>query len=332
MKSIEIESWALRVLERVKVRSPIEDSLVELKSTWPEAEKSARRIAAHANAARGEPILWLIGVDEKGGVVGAALQELSSWFPKVEQFFVDVAPSLQHLNVTHEGKVVVALCFDTSRFPYVVKNPAYGTVSGVREYEVPWREGTRTRSASRNELILMLNPSVKVPKVEILDGEIRFVPMATDPASHELRFTLKVYVVPLSDAPLTFPFHKCQAILSHNGQTISDKFNLSMDTSRGKVAKRNEKMRLASPVYSVEPTTYVTVNAGHETVEVTADEATFRGAGKVEIDGSYGVLIFDKLPELELTVTLIEAITEAKIVLPCKFSKQQSGLAWALNK
>ena len=66
MKAIEIEYWALRILERVEKHQPIEDTWVELKAEWPvETAKTARQLAGHANAARGEPVLWLIGVDEK---------------------------------------------------------------------------------------------------------------------------------------------------------------------------------------------------------------------------------------------------------------------------
>jgi hypothetical protein len=38
-----------------------------------------------------------------------------------------------------------ALLFDTSRRPFVVKNPVYGNVNGGPvAFEVPWREGTET--------------------------------------------------------------------------------------------------------------------------------------------------------------------------------------------
>ncbi len=35
MKRVDVEEWAFRVLDRVRSRQPTEDSLVELKSTWP---------------------------------------------------------------------------------------------------------------------------------------------------------------------------------------------------------------------------------------------------------------------------------------------------------
>jgi len=73
MKSIELESWAFRVLEQAEKRMPAEDSTVEVKSEWPDPTKTARRLAGHANASRGEPILWLIGVDEKQGLITGSI-------------------------------------------------------------------------------------------------------------------------------------------------------------------------------------------------------------------------------------------------------------------
>ena len=42
---------------------------------------AARKIAGHANAARGEPILWIIGLDEDDHqVTGASDVELADWW------------------------------------------------------------------------------------------------------------------------------------------------------------------------------------------------------------------------------------------------------------
>ena len=66
MRNTDIERWALQVIDRVERQQPVEDSRVELKREWPTSPWStARRIAGHANAARVEPILWIIGVDEE---------------------------------------------------------------------------------------------------------------------------------------------------------------------------------------------------------------------------------------------------------------------------
>src|SRR5258706_6731434 len=128
MKPFEIESWSLRIIEMVKKGKSVEDSRVELKAEWPEKiEKAARILAGHANAARGENILWLVGVDEKQGGVGADYQELATWFPKVKSEFDGIVPTMQNLNIIVDGQTVAALCFATSRAPYVIQNPVFGS-------------------------------------------------------------------------------------------------------------------------------------------------------------------------------------------------------------
>jgi hypothetical protein len=107
-----------------------------------------------ANAAKGEPVLWLIGVDEKGATIpGAEHRELNNWYPQlVKEFDEGVAPALLvDLNVNSDGKTVVALLFETTSAPFVIKVP------NTDRLEIPWREGTRTRSAKRAELIRLLS-------------------------------------------------------------------------------------------------------------------------------------------------------------------------------
>ena len=88
MRNHEIEAWALGIIDRVIQKQPIEDDRVELKAEWPDALKAARRIAGHANAARGEPILWLIGVDEKAGAIPRANALNCLRFPDVHSYTV----------------------------------------------------------------------------------------------------------------------------------------------------------------------------------------------------------------------------------------------------
>ncbi|CAN5581097.1 hypothetical protein BH24ACT22_BH24ACT22_14250 [soil metagenome] len=170
----------MSVIERVKSGQPIEDARVELKAEWPEAEKAPRRIAGHANAARGASILWLIGVDEKKSLVGARANELATWFPKVKSHFDGLAPELVDLNVPVDGKTVVALHFETERAPFVVKNATFGQRGGGSvELEVPWRDGTSVRSARRSEMARMLSPLASSPEVEVLAAFLKTSPKQT---------------------------------------------------------------------------------------------------------------------------------------------------------
>ena len=96
MRPHEIEYWALKVIDQVNNGQPIEDSRVEVKGDWIDHYKAARQIAGHANAARGASILWLIGVDEKSGVIGVKHEDLSDWFSKVKAQFEGITPPRLH--------------------------------------------------------------------------------------------------------------------------------------------------------------------------------------------------------------------------------------------
>jgi hypothetical protein len=203
-----IEAWALEVVDRLGAGQPHEDARVELKSQWTDPKRAARRIAGHANAARGQPILWLIGVDQERGILGARHEELANWYARVQAEFDGPSPSMVDLNIQYEGLAFVALLFDTERAPYVVSNPSYGAESGVSiSYEVPWREGTSTRTARRAELLKLLVPLTTVPEVEVLDGEL-----TVDATKGKLYWHLKlqVYVVPQMGTIVAFPFHRSE--------------------------------------------------------------------------------------------------------------------------
>lgn len=209
MRTHEIENWALNVVDKVNAAQPNEDSRVELKASWIDPYKAARRIAGHANAARGEPILWLIGVDEKTGVIGANLMDLASWYAQVESNFDGLAPPVTPVNVPMVKETVVALLFATERAPFVVK------VEGTDRLEVPWRGSTSIRSARRDELLRLLSPLQREPSLEVLSGSL-FV--RDGRIKGELRFdwqlSLMIYIVPGDSNRLVLPYHSCNCVLS----------------------------------------------------------------------------------------------------------------------
>lgn len=72
MRRTQVEMWALRVLDQLEGPSGLEDHNVELKSQLPEPAEGARLIGGLCNAARGEPSMILVGIDERSrAVVGA---------------------------------------------------------------------------------------------------------------------------------------------------------------------------------------------------------------------------------------------------------------------
>lgn len=157
LRLVKTEAWALDIVSRVKSGNRVEDARVELKREWPDCEKGARRIAGHANSCFGSDILWIIGLDEDIGITGVEPKELANWWQCTSSYFDGVTPSLTDLIIYVDDQSLVCLLFETSRPPYVVKNPKFGTSNGGPvSLEVPWREGTSVRSATRNDLIRLL--------------------------------------------------------------------------------------------------------------------------------------------------------------------------------
>lgn len=216
MRPSQIEAWAIQVIEQIRTQQRVEDARVELKTEWPsDANKFARQLAAHANAARFDPILWLIGVDERNfKIPGAPLQELANWWPQVQREFDDVAPTLTSVNVPvptgDNGRIVVtALQFATDRPPYVVK-------SVQDRYEVPWREGERTRSARRYDLLRLLVNTGMRPRVAVLNATLRIERNTVRDGIevHEWWLSFSLYFDMPAEQVLIFPHHMQSASLS----------------------------------------------------------------------------------------------------------------------
>jgi hypothetical protein len=228
MRKSELEAWVLSVLDRVASGQPNEDARVELKRDWPEPIKAARRIAGHANAAGGDPILWVIGVDQTAGVVGVNDLDVAGWFSKVKAEFSELAPALSlDLNVpAGGGKAVVALLFETDRAPFVVKNPAYGTKDGGPvQLEVPWREGTGVRSATRSDLIRLLSPLELLPSFEVMEGELKMKLPSEEGSRRPMWWVLlKLYIVP-KETPVVIPFHRCRGTVRVDKSGVEASFS-----------------------------------------------------------------------------------------------------------
>jgi hypothetical protein len=223
MRPAELEARVLEILERVENGMPLEDSRDECKTEWPASnEKTARQLAGHANAARGESILWLFGVDEKGRrVPGVSASEFSSWYSRVKSHFEDAwAPDPElNINVQWKGMIVVAVLFETNRAPYVVKNPQEGQI----QFEVPWRESNSTQTARRRDLLRLLVPLQKMPELELLsavlvarkrvDGQI---------GQWAIRFELSLglYILTRDRSRISIPGHRSTVSIDLIGPTV----------------------------------------------------------------------------------------------------------------
>jgi hypothetical protein len=319
MKPIEIESWALRVLEQVESNHHVEDLRVELKSEWPrDFQKTARQLAGHANSARGDSILWIIGADEERGIItGTTYEDLAKWLPQVQSEFDGLFPSLMDINIKRKDKTVAALCFDTSRFPYVVKNPVFGqNLGGPVQYEVPWREGAKTRTAARDDLILMLSPLVKMPKVEVLAGELRFIAVSHYTGNSHLQLLLLTYVSLPDDAPITFPFHKCSSILTVDGNAIPNAFDIVLTTQKLRQQKIQAK-KDGGPIFP-------TMRVVHDAIEPNDDEIVIRGCGKMLIEGKLDLIesLIGEWSEVGVNVKAVETVTNMEVSVNVKLVKQ----------
>lgn len=211
----------LEVQHAQEHRKGREDSFVELKRSFPEdRRKAARQIAAICNAARGEDVLWIVGIDDKTGEIHTpASTDIQDWWPGVAKCFDDVTPEMSHLVVSvDEGKAVVGLVFETDRAPYVVTTDGRGQA----QCEVPWRDGATTRSAHRRELMRILAPTATVPALELLGVYVRgsYRPATRGggisgqlpaPESFELSVSADLFV-DLSK-PVTFPRHRQRLVV-----------------------------------------------------------------------------------------------------------------------
>jgi hypothetical protein len=223
MRRVEVEHWAITVADRVKAHKPLEDSRVELKAGWPDAVDAARRIAGHANAAHGDPILWIIGLDEKRGVIGATANDLAKWYPQVQAQFDGIAPGMEDFVVPYDGQTLVALLFETSGAPFVVHNPVFGkTGGGSVSRETPWREGTSIRSATRTDLLRLLVPLQRLPEVEVLEARISHV---VENGRSGFNLWASHYFTPHSSERVIILAHRCQGGLQIQPSGESLPFN-----------------------------------------------------------------------------------------------------------
>lgn len=219
MRRAEVEFKVLQVIDRLEAGSGVEDdALIELKSEWPsEPRKTARQLAAHANAARGAEILWIIGVDEKRGVLGAGDEELANWWPQVQTHFDGDPPLLTSYRVHPDASPsIVALVFQTDGAPYVFKT---GTDPVTRE--VPWREGTRARSATRNDLLRVLVPQTRLPLVQPMEAQLHVSAVEHDYGEFRAWRLEGVVYIERVRQPMFFPWHRLEARVTLPGVNYS---------------------------------------------------------------------------------------------------------------
>lgn len=164
MTPTELEQWSRRVVAAALGGHSVEDSIVELKANWPSADKAAEQLAGHANAAHGEHILWIVGVDENNRKLSSIdPAEKGDWYQSIQKCFDGFAPRLEiDINFEVNDSALASLYFDTRHeAPFVIKS----TTGGYPQYIVPWRTGTSKRAASRSQLLSILVPQRTLAKL-----------------------------------------------------------------------------------------------------------------------------------------------------------------------
>ena len=324
MRNHEIETWVLEIIDRVEQGEPVEDDMVELKSIWvPPNLKIARQLAGHANSSRGESILWIIGVDEKKGVVGVKHEELSNWWNAVRSCFDEAwARDLRPLNIPYnKGKTVTALFFETDRAPYVVH-----TNEDRISFETPWRDGNSTRSAKRRDLVRILSPIQKKPTIEVLDGELVLMKIDVpegERGGYRLDMTLELYVSTFFDHTVAIPFHDCEVRLIPYG--LDDVIlleNIRLDPQRTR--------RLRADAGRIESE----LETASFTIESTFSEVLINTAGLMYLKGQYYVdkSVRQKYDQIEVKANLLPTHVERPIYVSAvmkrlRGEKKERGIA-----
>ena len=238
----QLEYRTLTLLEALAAGRPLAgaDPQAALFRAWPGPPPvAARRLAAQANAARGADVLWLVGVDPRGGVRGAALGKFDDWLARLLPFFDGLAPRITAFNVPagprqdkQPPRQVIALHVETDRAPFVIKRG--GRAASM---EVPWLDaGGEVRAAGRLELVKLLSPLHELPQLEILEAELTFYknPHPTYSSKATFRWTLdgSVYVMPHADSRVVVPLHRCRGGLTTadgNFSSPASEVNLTAD-------------------------------------------------------------------------------------------------------
>jgi hypothetical protein len=154
----------------------------------------------------------MIGVDEKKGIPGVQREEFTNWWQSMHsQFESAIAPIPEMLVIPFDTKSVVAILFGTDRAPFLVKNPKYGNAGESVEWEVPWREGTKTRTSTRADLLKLLVPLRHTPRIDVLGSALR---AETEDGDSEtvMRLKAQIFVEQESDRSIFFT-HRCSGTI-----------------------------------------------------------------------------------------------------------------------
>ncbi|MDJ0316171.1 hypothetical protein [Arthrobacter antibioticus] len=233
MRVIDLETKVIFAVDRIQSGQKVEDDFIECKREWPQGDK-ARQLAGSLNRAGGDPVIYIIGIDETNGAIhDLSGTDVLDWWAQITPKFDQTPPEMiRQVNVPigADGEFVIAIAFASDRSPYVVK-----TKTPI--LEVPMREGTGTRSAKRDELLRLLIPTIKVPPAVTLSGDFyaEYYPSVRAPREEmggghgqvegiRCQGNLRVYFEHSGNVLTTIPTHGMQGKVHVDNRT----FNVSV--------------------------------------------------------------------------------------------------------
>jgi len=171
------------------------------------------------------------------------------------------------------------------------------------ELEVPWRDGTRVRSANRNDLVRLLVPVAQLPDFEVLVGGLAIQQVQTSaPPVFELKLRLQIYLTPKNDVRLVFPFHRASCVCELEGASVSF----------GQIALHE----IVSPQSGGLP-----IGDRHATIRESASELVVTGPGSFEFLAAYATdsetltKAMSNVDRVKVKATILPAGTNVSAVL-----------------
>lgn len=228
-------------------RTALADERAQVWLGLPPAAKAGRELAAQANAARGQALLWLLrekpvrkGAQPAAGKSTAFTRPaLEAWVQEMRMTFEGVPPQIEVLElVGPQGEPAVAVHVETDRAPFVVyqRAPAGKKARAERHTEVLWQEADVVRPIRRAELVRLVTPLRDLPEFEILLGELSFyknVNRNLDPRNaYHWSLDATVYVAPKDEKRWILPMRRAGVVLECGSPAFTSEarqVNLSAD-------------------------------------------------------------------------------------------------------
>jgi hypothetical protein len=152
------------------------------------------------------------------------------WWQQVAAQFEEAVPPLLDVAVHGLERPVLALHFESGQAPFVVRNPLHGSKGNVVEREVPWREGTQVRTATRADMLRVLMPPDIQASADIIRGNL--VVQKPKPGQRlQWRLDAVIYLTSPVGSTFVVPDHLCEGYLTFAGEIPPKDMRISLVAS-----------------------------------------------------------------------------------------------------